>query len=86
MIIQVKIGELRNRLSAYLKKMRQGAEIVISDRETPIGRLIPFGKEESEKNWTIIDPPKGYIGLAQLNYPPSSYSAAEELLMERRSR
>lgn len=87
MVIQVKIGEFRNRLSSYLKKMRQGAEIVISDRETPIGRLVPFTTKESEKDWKLIDPPKGYKGLGQLKYPASpSPNAVEELLKERRSR
>lgn len=86
MVIQVKIGEFRNRLSAYLKKMRSGAEIVISDRDTPVGRLVPFAKKESEKDLSLLEPVKGYQGLSQLKYPASSWSASEELLKERRSR
>jgi len=86
MIIQVKIGEFRNRLSSYLKKMRSGAEIVISDRDTPVGRLVPFSKQESEKELILLEPPKGYQGLSQLKFPPSSFSAVGELLKERRSR
>ena len=59
MVISVKVGELRNRLSAYLKRVRRGAEVVVTDRDTPIGRLIPYDQKNDEK-WDLIHPPKGY--------------------------
>lgn len=40
-MIKVKIGELRNHLSKYLKKVRQGGEITVTDRDTPIARIMP---------------------------------------------
>jgi len=88
LLIRVKIGEFRNRLSSYLKKLRQGAEIVISDRDTPIGRIIPFEKSNAKDELKMIDPPKGYPGLASLAFSPKSspVSPVEELLKERRSR
>ena len=39
---EVKIAEFKSRLSAYLRSVRQGQEIVIKDRETPIARLTPY--------------------------------------------
>ena len=44
----VKIGELRNQLSAYLQYVRNGEEIVIRDRDKPIARILPFRQEEHD--------------------------------------
>jgi prevent-host-death family protein len=38
----VKIAELKSRLSAYLRSVRAGNEIVVKDRETPVARIVPF--------------------------------------------
>ncbi|OGQ23478.1 MAG: hypothetical protein A3I05_07390 [Deltaproteobacteria bacterium RIFCSPLOWO2_02_FULL_44_10] len=87
MVISVKVGELRNRLSAYLKRVRRGAEVVVTDRDTPIGRLIPYDQKNDEK-WDLIHPPKGYEKLSSLSFPEANgdISAVEELLRERRKR
>ncbi len=42
----VRIAELKNRLSAYLREVRGGEEILVSDRETPIARLVPIRPEK----------------------------------------
>jgi prevent-host-death family protein len=39
---EVKIAELKGKLSAYLRSVRRGNEIVIKDRETPIARIVPY--------------------------------------------
>lgn len=36
---RVTISQLKNRLSAYLKKVRAGGTVLILDRDTPIARL-----------------------------------------------
>ena len=59
-MITIKIAEFRNRLSVYLKKVRQGAEVIITDRDTPIGRLIPYEKEVKEEPFEMIPPKKGW--------------------------
>ena len=38
----VNIAELKNSLSAYLRIVRSGEEIVIRDRNLPVAKLIPF--------------------------------------------
>lgn len=43
---KVKIAEFKSRLSAHLGRVRKGAELVITDRDTPIAKVIPFGKGE----------------------------------------
>src|SRR4030095_2796127 len=37
----VRVGELRNHLSRYLRMVRNGGRVVVLDRETPIAELGP---------------------------------------------
>jgi len=39
---EVKIAELKDKLSAYLRLVREGNEVIIKDRDTPIARLTPY--------------------------------------------
>ncbi len=39
---EVRISELKARLSEYLRKVRRGQVVVVLDRETPIARLVPY--------------------------------------------
>lgn len=87
-MVSVKIGELRNHLSKYLNKVRKGAEILIKDRDTPIGRLVPYQERKGEEPFEIIPPPGGYEGLAKLSFPPLEcpVDIVEFLLEDRRRR
>lgn len=38
----VKIAQLKNHLSRYVGYVREGAELIVVDRDTPVARLIPF--------------------------------------------
>lgn len=38
----VNIGTLKNQLSAYLRLVRNGEEVVVRDRDKPIARILPF--------------------------------------------
>jgi prevent-host-death family protein len=42
-MIEVGVRELRNSLSAYLRRVRGGETVVVTDRGDPIARLIPAG-------------------------------------------
>jgi len=39
--MQVSIRELKSRLSHYLRLTKAGESLVITDRGTPIGRIVP---------------------------------------------
>jgi prevent-host-death family protein len=39
---EVKVAELKSKLSEYLRSVRRGNEIVIKDRDTPIARIVPY--------------------------------------------
>lgn len=42
------VSELKARLSAYLREVRQGGEVQVLDRGEPIARLVPVGPEPAE--------------------------------------
>lgn len=43
------IYEAKTHFSQLVRKIRQGEEIIIKERGTPVGKLIPFKKGESFK-------------------------------------
>jgi antitoxin (DNA-binding transcriptional repressor) of toxin-antitoxin stability system len=38
----VNIADLKNNLSRHLARVREGAELTVLDRDTPIARILPF--------------------------------------------
>lgn len=51
------IGTLKNQLSAYLKFVRDGEEVIICDRNVPVARILPFEPNAA--------PPPVKIGLTE---------------------
>ena len=51
------IAELRNRLTQYLREVRNGEEIIVRDRQRPIAKIVPFtvDDEEAELQTLIAD-------------------------------
>ena len=43
--MEVGIRELKNQLSRYLERVRDGDEVVVTDRGRAIARVVPFGDE-----------------------------------------
>ena len=43
----VNIADLKNNLSAWLEQVRNGEELLVKDRNTPIARLIPLAQGEN---------------------------------------
>ncbi len=43
--MEVGIRELRNNLSRYLDRVREGEEVVVTDRGRAIARVLPVGNE-----------------------------------------
>ncbi len=42
---QVRIAELKARLSEYLRAVRRGETIAVLDRETPVAQIIPVREQ-----------------------------------------
>jgi antitoxin (DNA-binding transcriptional repressor) of toxin-antitoxin stability system len=48
MAIEAKISELKDRLSHYLRRVRQGESVLVLDRDRIIARIEPAGRQDSE--------------------------------------
>jgi prevent-host-death family protein len=43
------VAILKNNLSRYLRDVRNGGEVVVMDRETPVARLVPYRAVEESR-------------------------------------
>lgn len=50
----VQIGELKNHLSAHLREVRKGEEIIVRDRHLPVARIIPYVPESIEEQERML--------------------------------
>ena len=50
----VNIGTLKNKLSSYLRDVRNGEEVIVQDRKKPIARIIPFRTSNISEEEAII--------------------------------
>lgn len=81
----VKIAEFKNRLSAYLRQVRQGEKLIVTDRETPVATVSPAAA--NEPRITIDRPRRDPATLAKLRFPPlKDIDSLEILRQERGSR
>lgn len=87
------ISELKNRLSAYLKKVRAGQTVVIFDRDQPIARIERIeGGDAADDRVARLERAglarrgKGRMPLAMLaaDAPKARQSVSSALLDERR--
>ncbi|MBF0492907.1 MAG: type II toxin-antitoxin system Phd/YefM family antitoxin [Deltaproteobacteria bacterium] len=85
-MINVKIAEFRSHLSEYLKKIRLGEEIIILDRDHPIGRLVSF--ENKKENVEALPKLKSFAKVAKMKFPRLNpeIDIVAELIKERRRR
>ncbi len=47
--MNIGIREMKNRLSHYLRKVKLGDTIIITERNVPIAKLVPFMKKDMEE-------------------------------------
>jgi prevent-host-death family protein len=47
----ISVSELRQNLSLYLEKVKDGDEIIIEDKSEVIARILPFDENDEEKFW-----------------------------------
>lgn len=89
----VNIAELKNRLSTYIRYVRQGEEVIVRDRTRAVARLVPFepsdfSQEEQELIAAgIIRPGKRKLDLEafwKLPMPRVKGNLAVEALLQDR--
>lgn len=47
MVVKVGIRELRENLRAYLERVKEGDELLVTERGTPIARVLPPESDEA---------------------------------------
>ena len=50
----VQIGDLKNHLSAHLRDVRKGEEIIVRDRNLPVARIVPYVPESVEEQEKLL--------------------------------
>lgn len=97
-MLHVKIGELRNKLSALLRRVKAGETILVYDRDKPVARIQPmtekppkFKNDKERLAWLeargLVRPPKNpnadWSFLAK-PLPTSNAGLVEAVIQERR--
>lgn len=80
---QVRIAELKARLSEHLRAVRAGESIAVLDRDTPVAQLIPIRELGALR---IRTPAPGSVPLHRVNVPKMARLKidAVQLLLEER--
>lgn len=83
---KVNVSTLKSKLSAYLKLVKQGKEVVVTDRNEPVAIVVPFKSASGQ-----LETQRGYGDrrlLRELSRLPRSHSktSAVALLLEERQK
>jgi prevent-host-death family protein len=81
----VRIAQLKARLSEYLRAVKKGQELIVYDRNEPIARVVPFA---TPSPLVVREAVSGYRTLAEIPLPPPvklRVDPVELLLEDRRS-
>jgi prevent-host-death family protein len=83
---RVKIAELKDQLSQHLRAVEKGAEVVVTDRDRPIARIVPFERGAEQVSYSL--PLKDFAEIRDRRRTPAAWkiSSTELLLEERRDR
>lgn len=89
-MIRATISQLRNGLSAYLRRVRRGETVLVMDRKFPVARLTPVGgspglREEPSAHAVANQELEDEARLARLEaagvlLPPATPGSAAELI------
>jgi prevent-host-death family protein len=63
------ISQVKNRLSAYLKKVRAGESVLILDRDQPVARIEPVRTEDDPQGRIAILASEGLLKPASKPLP-----------------
>jgi len=80
---QVRIAELKSRLSEYLRAVRRGESICVLDRETPVAQIVPVRERNALR---VRKPERGSPPLKRIPLPEPLKLNIDvvELLLEER--
>lgn len=79
----VKIAELKDRLSEHLRAVERGAEVVVTDRNRPIARIVPIA--DTAVRVRILPPSRDFEEIRGRRYKPARWAiSSTDLLLEER--
>lgn len=80
----VRIADLKSRLSEHLRTVRSGRSLRVLDRNTPIARIVPY--EEDGAGLVVRTPRPGAPALQEVALPPGVALKVDvvDLLMKER--
>ncbi len=83
---RVKIAELKDHLSEHLRSVERGGQIVVTDRDRPIARIVPVDRSRAPVRMKA--PKRPFTSLRAKRYAPARWKTRSLtlLLEERRDR
>jgi prevent-host-death family protein len=79
----VKIAELKDRLSEHLRAVEGGEEVIVTDRNRPIARIVPMGSQPA--TLTVDAPTVSFKTIRAKKWRAAGWRlGAVELLAEER--
>jgi prevent-host-death family protein len=78
----VGVGELRQNLSKFLRRVERGERLVVTDRNRPVAELGPLRRDESAVDRLVAEgratPPRGTLDFKPIKLK-GRYSASDAL-------
>ena len=68
------VSDLKARLSEYLKRVKGGAEILITDRGRPVARLVPVSSHKTKREALVEMEKQGLIKIGSGKLPKDFWS------------
>ena len=82
---RVKIAELKDQLSKYLRAVERGDEVEVTDRDRPIARIVPV--KQADEEVVLLGPKRPFSTIRRKRYPPAEWGVSStDLLLEERQR
>lgn len=80
---RVKIAELKDRLSEHLRAVEKGAEVVVTDRDRPIARIVPL--LQPGRRVRVLQPSSTFSSIRDRRRTRAGWAiSSTELLLEER--
>jgi prevent-host-death family protein len=74
----VKIAELKDRLSEHLRAVEQGAEVVVTDRNRPIARIVPVVDSHVLE---LVPPKVEFASIRRRKWPAARWKVRSDALL-----
>jgi prevent-host-death family protein len=80
----VKIAELKDKLSEHLRAVEQGDEVIVTDRNRPIARIVPLATGASGM-LSLVPPQVAFAAVRARTWRSAGWGTrSDELLAEER--